>query len=52
MLAAYIHHFNQKQKKKCGFNSDTAATGISVKGLKESHDIAEKVYEKDPRLLT
>ena len=49
-LAACVHCFKM-EAKRCDFNSDTGAICIFVKGLWDTHNIAAKVYEKDPRTL-
>ena len=46
-LAAYVYPF-QMETRRCDFNSDIAATCISVKGLWDANNITAKVYEKDP----
>ena len=48
-LAAYIHHFRM-EAKRCEFNNDTAAIHILIKGLREVHSVAEKVYKRTPKL--
>ena len=50
-LEAYVHHF-KTEAKRCDFNSDSATICIFVKGLWDAHDIMEKVYEKDPEILS
>ena len=51
MLAAYIHHF-KTDTQRCDFNNDTVTIHIFIKGLKEAHNVAGKVYEKDPQTLS
>ena len=34
------------------FNSNTATIQIFVKGLQDVHNIAAKIYEKDPQALS
>ena len=48
MLAAYMHYF-KTEAKKCDFNNDTATSCIIIKGLKDAHNIAGKVYKKNPQ---
>ena len=49
-LAAYVHHFKQ-EANRCKFNNDTATIRIFLKGLKNAHTLATKVYEKGPQSL-
>ena len=44
-LAAYVHCFKQ-EAKRCKFNNDAATISIFLKGLKNAHTLATKVYEK------
>ena len=46
-LAAYVHCF-KTEAKRCDFNTDTTTIHIFVKGLQDAHNIAAKIYEKDP----
>ena len=50
-LATYVHRFKQ-EASRCKFNNDTATIRIFLKGLKNAHTIATKVYEKEPQTLT
>ena len=50
-LAAYAPCFKMGAKR-CGFNSGTTAIHIFVKGLWDAHNIAAKVYEKEPQTLS
>ena len=50
-LATYVHRFKQKASR-CKFNNDAATIRIFLKGLKNAHTIATKVYEKGPQTLT
>ena len=50
-LATYVHRFKQGASR-CKFNNDTATIRIFLKGLKNAHTIATKVYEKGPQTLT
>ena len=44
---------NLKQKPRgVIYNSDTAAIHIFVKGLWDTHNIAAKIYDKDPQTLS
>ena len=49
-LATYVHRFKRKANR-CKFDNDTATIRIFLKGLKNAHTIATKVYEKDPLTL-
>ena len=46
-LATYVHRFKQ-EANRCKFNNDTATIRIFLKGLKNAHTIATKVYKKGP----
>ena len=50
-LATYVHRFKW-EASGCKFNNDTATIRIFLKGLKNAHTIATKVYEKGPQTLT
>ena len=50
-LAAYIHNFKM-EATRYDFNNYTAAIYIFVQGLRDAHNVAEKVYEKDPKTLS
>ena len=50
-LATYVHRFNQ-DANRCKFNNDAATIQIFLKGLKNAHTIATKVYEKGPQTLS
>ena len=50
-LATYVHRFKQ-EASRCKFNNDTTTIRIFLKGLKNAHTIATKVYEKGPQTLT
>ena len=45
-LAAYVHRFKY-EANRCKFNNDAATIRIFLKGLKNAHTIATKVYKKD-----
>ena len=49
-LAAYIHHF-KREASRCKFDNDAAAIRIFIKGLKNAHTLATRVYEKGPQSL-
>ena len=49
-LAAYVHRFKQ-EANRCKFNNDATTIRIFLKGLKNAHTIATKVYEKGPQSL-
>ena len=44
-LAAYVHHFKW-EANRCKFNNDAATIRIFLKGLKNTHTLATKVYKK------
>ena len=50
-LAAYVHRFKQ-ESNRYKFNNDAATIRIFLKGLKNAHIIATKVYEKGLQTLT
>ena len=50
-LAAYIHRF-KREAKRCNFTNNAATIRIFVKGLKNTHTLAARVYEKGPQTLT
>ena len=50
-LATYVHRFKQ-EASRCKFNNDTTTIRIFLKGLKNAHTIATKVYKKGPQTLT
>ena len=49
-LAAYIHHF-KLEASRCKFNNDAATIRIFIKGLRNVHTLATRVYEKRPQSL-
>ena len=49
-LAAYIHHF-KREASRCKFNNDAATIRILIKGLKNAHILATRVYEKGSQSL-
>ena len=50
-LATYLHRFKQ-EANRYKFNNDAAIIRIFLKGLKNVHTIATKVYEKGPQTLS
>ena len=50
-LATYVHRF-KREANRCKFDNDTATIQIFLKGLKNVHTIATKVYEKGPQTLS
>ena len=49
-LAAYIHQF-KREAKRCNFNNNAAMIWIFLKGLRNVHTLATRVYEKGPQSL-
>ena len=49
-LAAYVHYFKW-EASRCKFDNDAATIRIFIKGLKNAHTLATKVYEKGPKSL-
>ena len=49
-LATYVHRF-KREAIRCKFDNDTTTISIFLKGLKNAHTIASKVYEKRPTNL-
>ena len=49
-LAAYVHQFKE-EASRCKFDNDAAIIRIFLKGLKNGHTLATKVYEKGPQCL-
>ena len=49
-LAAYIHCF-KLEASRCKFDNDTTTIRIFIKGLKNAHTLATKVYERGPQSL-
>ena len=50
-LSTYVHRF-KREANRCKFDNDAATIRIFLKGLKNTHTIATKVYEKGPQTLT
>ena len=51
LLATYVHRFKW-ETNRWKFNNDAATIRIFLKGLKNVHTIATKVYKKGPQTLT
>ena len=49
-LASYIHYF-KREAIWCNFTNSAATIQIFLKGLKDAHTIASRVYKKAPQLL-
>ena len=49
-MATYIHHF-KREASRCKFNNDAATIRIFIKGLRNAHTLATRVYEKGPQSL-
>ena len=49
-LAAYIHHF-KREASRWKFDNDAATIRILIKGLRNVHTLATRVYEKRPQSL-
>ena len=49
-LAAYIHCF-KREASRCKFNNDAATIQVFIKGLRNAHTLAIRVYEKGPQSL-
>ena len=49
-LATYIHCF-KREASRCKFDNDAATIRIFIKGLKNAHTLATRVYEKGPQSL-
>ena len=47
-LAAYLHHFKWEASRR-KFDNDAATIRIFIKGLRNAHTLATKVYEKGPQ---
>ena len=50
-LATNVHRF-KREASRCKFNNDTTSIRIFLKGLKNAHTIATKVYKKGLQTLT
>ena len=49
-LATYVHRYKW-EASRCKFNNDATTIRIFLKGLKNAHTIATKVYKKGPQTL-
>ena len=49
-LAAYRHHF-KREASRCKFHNNAATIKIFIKGLRNAHTLATRVYEKAPSSL-
>ena len=49
-LAAYINQF-KREADRCKFNNDAATIRVFIKGLRNAHTLATRVYEKGPQSL-
>ena len=49
-LTAYIHHF-KRETNRCNFDNNAAMIWIFIKGLRNVHTLATRVYEKGPQTL-
>ena len=49
-LAAYVHQFKM-EAKCCNFTNDAAIIRIFLKGLRNTHGLAVRIYEKDLQML-
>ena len=49
-LAVYIHHF-KREASRCKFDNNAATIRIFIKGLRNAHTLATRVYEKGPQGL-
>ena len=49
-LAAYIHQF-KREANRCKLNNDAATIRIFIKGFRNAHTLATRVYEKGPQSL-
>ena len=50
-LATYVHRF-KREANRCKFDNNAATIRIFLKGLRNAHTMATKVYEKGPQTLT
>ena len=49
-LAVYIHCF-KREANRCNFDNNTATIRIFIKGLRNAHTLATRVYQKGPQSL-
>ena len=50
-LASYVYWF-KTEAKRCNFTNDAATIRTFIKGLKNAHSLATRIYEKGPQMLT
>ena len=50
-LTMYIHHL-KREAKRCNFTINIATIIIFVKGLKDTHTLVARIYEKGPQTPT
>ena len=50
-LATYIHHF-KTEAKRCNFTNKNFTIKIFIKGLKNAHGVATRIYEKGQQTLS
>ena len=50
-LAAYIHHF-KRDASRCKFDNGAATIRIFIKGFRNAHTLATRVYEKGIQSLS
>ena len=50
-LATYVHRF-KREANRCKFDNNATTIRIFLKGLRNAHTMATKVYEKGPQTLT
>ena len=48
-LAAYFHWF-RTEAKHCSFMNDAATIRIFIKGLRDAHHLAARIYKKDTHI--
>ena len=49
-LAAYIHSF-KREASRCNLNNNAAMIRLFIKGLRNVHTLATRVYEKGPQSI-
>ena len=49
-VAAYVHQF-KTEAKQCNFTNMLATIRIFIKGLKNAHSLAARIYEEDQHTL-
>ena len=49
-LTMYIHHF-KREAKRCNFTNNAATIRIFIKGLKDAHTLAARIYGKGTQTL-